>query len=369
MKVMYFIHGLSTGGAETLVKEYALNLNKEIFEVVILCINHFDNSPYEEILRNNNIRVIYICDYLNQNNKKNTINKTINYIKRFLLIKHFIKTEKPDVLHVHLPINKYVKFAKPDKRTKMFYTIHGDVNRYKKLYKNDFKAINWIIKRYNLRIICLHEEMRDEVNNIFNIDNSLILNNGINFSGFSNKKTKKEIRDELKIERKSYVLGHVGRFSKVKNHSFLIRVFNEFHKINNNSFLLLVGDGEEKDNIIKMLHEYELDNNYLILSNRTDLPDILNAMDVFVFPSISEGLPLSLIEAQKAELTCLISERITNKAIISNLVTKLSIDNGVNDWVKALLNIKQPNEIYLEDKEWNIENVVKNLEKIYLNED
>ena len=251
----------------------------------------------------------------------------------------------------------------------MFYTLHGDVKRYQHLYNYDFKAIKWLIKKYNMSIICLHDKMRREVNDIFKINNTIVLKNGIDFSKFEKRKTKTEMRKILNIKNDLFVIGHVGRFNKVKNHGFLVNIFKDVYKKNNNSFLLLIGDGEEKSEIITMLHEYKLDNNYMILSNRIDLPDLLNTMDVFVFPSISEGMPLSLIEAQEAKLPCFISDKITNEAIISNLVTQLPIDSGINSWVNELCNINKVNDIYLNDKGWDIKQVVKKLEKIYLKEE
>lgn len=367
MKVMQFIHGLNTGGAETLVKEYALNFDKSVIDVVVLCFEHFNDSPYEKQLEENNIRVIYICDFMKYYNKKNIIFKIINKIERNLLVKKIIRKEKPDIIHSHLLINSYIKFSKPKKDTKIFYTVHSEPKRYWPSNKNkEYKAAKYLVKKYKMKFICLHEKMKNKIDEMFNVNNSIVLNNGIDFSKYDNLTDKKIMREKLNIPSASFVIGHIGRFTKVKNHEFLIDIFNEVFKRNNKSFLLMIGIGEEKDNIKNKLHKLGLDNHYLILSNRDDIPDLLNSMDVFVFPSIYEGLPISLIEAQKIKLPCFISTNVPDATIISNLVTKISLETTSKKWSEIILSYKIPKTIELNDKEWDIKQIVKRLEKLYM---
>lgn len=371
MKVLHIIHGLNTGGAETLVKDYVLNLDKKLFEPVVLCYDHYKDSPYEELLSKNNIKVIYVCDYMKFYGKKNIIAKFINHIQRYLLIKKYIRIENPDILHTHLPINKYIKFSKPQKKVKIFHTVHSEPkvlwNLKNKRLKKDFNAAKWLVKKNNMRFIVLHDKMKQEVNEMFNVNNSIILNNGIDFSRFNNPVSKKDMRKKLNIVETSFVVGHVGRFSKVKNHDFLIDVFYEIYKIKNNSFLLMIGSGEEEEKIVNKLHDLKLDNHYMILSNRNDIPNLLNVMDVFIFPSMYEGLGISLIEAQKMNLPCFKSDNVPNFAVISNLVTSLSLELSAKKWSDAVLYYKIPNTIILNDEQWNMKKVIKKLEKIYLN--
>ena len=105
---------------------------------------------------------------------------------------------------------------------------------------------------------------------------------------------------------------------------------------------------------------------YLILSNRSDIPDLLNAMDVFVFPSLYEGLPLSLIEAQIARKPCFVSDTINEYVDISNLITRLSLKQSAEEWAEAIVNYKKPKKIIVNDDDWDIKKVTKQLEQIYL---
>lgn len=370
MKVMHVIHGLNTGGAETLVKEYVLGFNKDKFDVTLLCFEHIKESPYEKILKKNNIKVIYISDYMKYNNKKGILYKIINHFQKFILVKRIIRNENPEILHTHLPINRYIKFAKPKKKTKIFHTVHSAPKALWdfeiKARKKDFYAAKWLREKYNMTFICLHDEMKNEVNTMFNTNTSLVLNNGIDFSRFENAISKEEIRKKINIPNNAFVIGHVGRFSRVKNHTFIVDVFKEIYNKNRNSFLLLIGTGEEKEKIINKLNELKLNNNYLILENRTDIPDLLNAMDIFIFPSIYEGLGIALIEAQKMKLPCFISEGVPDGAIISNLVTKLSLDLPEHIWASKIIYYQKPKLVNLNDENWNIKKVINKLENIYL---
>ena len=368
-KIMHVIHGLNTGGAETLVKDYALNLDKSKFDIVILCFDHIKESPYEKLLKDNNIKVIYVCDYMKYYNKKCLLFKLINHVEKYHLIKKIIHKEKPDVLHTHLPVNSYIKYSRPTKGTKIIHTVH---NEPKKLWnlniksrKKDFYAARWLVKKYNMSFITLHDEMRKEVNELFNVNNSVVLNNGISINRFNKSIAKEDIRNKLGIPNDCYIIGHVGRFTKQKNHEFIVDVFNEIHKKRKNTFLLLVGSGVEKKNIIDKLHGLKLDSNYMILENRKDIPELLNAMDCFIFPSIFEGLGISFIEAQIARIPCFISNNVPRHAIISNMVVSLPLSLSCEEWSENIINYKKPEQIIVNDEGWDIANVVDNLEKMY----
>ena len=114
------------------------------------------------------------------------------------------------------------------------------------------------------------------------------------------------------------------------------------------------------------LNEAKMKNRYLILNNRNDVPDLLNAMDVFIFPSLYEGIPLSLIEAQIARKPCFISDGVNEHAIISNIVTRIALEQGASLWGDKILSYKAPNKIVVDEDDWDIRKETKKLEQIYL---
>ena len=146
-------------------------------------------------------------------------------------------------------------------------------------------------------------------------------------------------------------------------------VFEEVRKRKTKAFLLLVGDGKLKMMIQDELRSKGLAEYSLILSNRTDIPDLMNAMDVFVFPSIYEGLPVVLIEAQKMKLPCVISDTISNYVNISNLVRVKSLHASEVEWADSILEPFPVDTEYDHLEEWDMRNVVAHLMKLYQGEE
>lgn len=138
------------------------------------------------------------------------------------------------------------------------------------------------------------------------------------------------IRNELKIPADTTVIGHVGRFNQQKNHTFLLDIFNEYNRKNKNSMLLLVGKGELESAMKQKASELGISDKIIFTGVRSDVPALLSAMDVFVFPSLYEGMPNTVIESQATGLPCIISDKITREADITGLVHYLPLgDAGV----------------------------------------
>lgn len=363
IKLVHFIHGLSMGGAETLVKEYALGLNKNKFDLTILCLRRLDSS-YEKILKEQGVHIIYVSDFMLFYKRKNIFFRIINKLQRYYFVRKILRKLRPDVIHVHLNLNQMVLWAKLPKTTKIFYTQHSDFNAYQKKYKQDVLALKKLIGRHPTKIIALNEDMRKQLNQFFGISDTVILNNGINLLRFKQAKTKEQIRRELGILQNAFVLGHIGRLNAVKNQTFLIDIASAMLKENPNTFLLIIGSGPDYAMIENKLQETKMKERSLILSNRTDIPDLLAAMDRFVFPSIKEGIPLSLIEAQVSALPCIISSEVSQYAKISDLVTFKSLREPISSWVEAIL-AKPPAQISINLRDWDIEEIIKKLEILY----
>lgn len=370
-KVLLFIHGLSAGGAETLVKNYMLNFNRKDFDVALLCVSHQKGSPYERELKEKGVRVIYAQDRLPFKKRLNRTKKIVNYICRYFVVRQIIRTESPDVLHYHMILGSYVKFSRPKRSTVIIRTVHSEPKKVwlcgLKGQRKDLRATKWLVKKRSLRFIVLHEAMREEINKMFSVSNSIVLKNGVSVDAIRNANDRNTIRGELGISENAFVLGHIGRFSSVKNQSFLVDVFIKIKEKNKHAFLLMIGDGADMDKVIEKLTRECLNGRYLILSNRGDIGDLLSAMDVFVLPSLYEGLPLSLIEAQIAKKPCFISDRVSSCATISNLVEKIPLDDGPDRWAQRIISYTTPKKIVVNDEEWDIKYVTKELEQIYLN--
>ena len=368
-KVLQFIHGFSMGGAETLVKEYCLKLNKEKYDLSVLCFHRY-GTPYEKILEEAGIRVTYASDYIKDYDRiaHKYPGRLFMLWKRFLFLKGQLKREAPDVLHFHMALSVYVLLAGLDKNVKMLRTVHSEP---KKRWNNspgrriDFYATKRLVKKYHLQFITLHDSMRKEVNEMFGVNDSLVLNNGIDFSKFETAQPKEVVREREGIPKDAYVIGHVGRFNALKNHGFIVEIFSEIYKKNPNAFLLLVGNGSLREQTEIQLKQLGLENRYKILSNRTDIPDLMNCMDKFLFPSKYEGLGIVLIEAQKIGLECIISSVVPDAAIVSNLIKKVDLRESAEVWAEEIVNFSVDHVTYQKIEEWDMKQVVLRLEEIY----
>ena len=127
----------------------------------------------------------------------------------------------------------------------------------------------------------------------------------------------------------------------------------------------MIGNGDTLPDIREKLETLGLTKNSKILSYRTDIPDLLSSMDRFVLPSKYEGLPIVLIEAQKMKLPCIISDSISDSVKTSNLIKKMDLNLPVIDWAKEIELFHVEDVLYDGLKEWDIRQVVRNLEKIY----
>jgi len=164
---------------------------------------------------------------------------------------------------------------------------------------------------------------------------------GIDLGPFEEPVAREEVRAELGIPRDATVVGHVGRFVPAKNHRFFLEVAREIAKLRPDTHFLLVGDGPLRCEIEERAKAMSFNGNMHFVGSRTDIPRLMSGgMDVFVFPSLWEGLPMTLIEAQAAGLRCVVSDKVTKEASISpEQSTRLSLSAKPSEWAASTLDV------------------------------
>ena len=171
---------------------------------------------------------------------------------------------------------------------------------------------------------------------VVNSDRYYMLPNAIDVKAYS---FNPEIREKYRVElglKDELTFIHVGRFHPAKNHAFLLNLFAKIHERDINTKLILVGDGELRPAIEKQISELGIASSVILTGSRSDVPNLLQAADCFLFPSKWEGLPVTVVEAQASGMPCLISDRVTKDVRVSDLVRCLSIDNGYDEWLKTI---------------------------------
>lgn len=197
-----------------------------------------------------------------------------------------------------------------------------------------------------------------------------IIYNGINLQNFLyNEEIRKKIRTQFNI-KDNIVIGHIGRFEYQKNHKFIINIFSELLKNNKKYELWLIGDGKLKEEIEDYIGSKKIKEHVKLFGIVDNVNELLQGMDIFIFPSIYEGLGISLIEAQISGLKSIVSEAIQEEAIITDNVYRIPLSK-TDLWKKKIESIKQYcRHITINSKmnNFSINNVSKTLEKIYLEE-
>ena len=167
-----------------------------------------------------------------------------------------------------------------------------------------------------------------------------ILNNAIDAKAYTFSPRKRaDMRAALGLPNEAFVVGHVGRFSPPKNHDGLLAIFEEIHRRDNDAVLLLVGDDrcELGNKIHEKVKSLGLKNHVIFTGVRSDVNDLLQAMDVFVFPSNYEGLPVTMVEAQAAGLPCYISDHVPPECALTDLVTTIPLSASPETWADSIL--------------------------------
>ena len=171
-----------------------------------------------------------------------------------------------------------------------------------------------------------------------NLDNTRILKNALDLSDFAySNESRQASRKTLAIDNQAYVIGHVGRFNPSKNHAFLLEIFAKLGIKAPQAILMLAGDGSLRPNLEAKAIDLGIADRVRFLGVRGDIPELLQAMDVFVFPSLFEALPVTVIEAQAAGLPCLLSDTITRECDVTGNVQFLPLSAGPEAWATEIL--------------------------------
>lgn len=306
-----------TGGLTTVMMNYYRAMNKEN---LIIDFTSTNNPPQ-----------VLIDEIHSYGSKYYKLPKRTNIITYFISLKNLCRNY--DLIHIHANSATAIlelqaaKWAGIKRRI-----IHNHSSR------TQHKLLNQLLlplyrKSYTSAIACSNEAGIW----LYGKNNFTILHNAINAERFKFDQTKRnKIRHELKISDEEYIVGHVGKFMEAKNHPFLIRTFKNYHILHPNSRLLLVGDGELRPLIEHEIKINGISDSVILTGLRSDIPDLLQAMDIFLFPSIYEGMPLSVIEAQASGLPCIISNSVTNLVNIGKDIIQLSLNEDITHWVEQL---------------------------------
>lgn len=198
----------------------------------------------------------------------------------------------------------------------------------------------------------------------------MVVPNGLDTNLFLfNKNIRRKLRQQLALKGTETVYGHVGSFRTPKNHSYLIKIFNEIHKRDTTARLVLIGSGELLNLIQQQVSQLGLNEHVIFLGQQSNVNQWLSAFDVFLMPSLWEGLPVSVIEAQCSGLPCVISDVVDHDVDLTGHVKFIPLKKSTLEWADEIISIKPTDRLEMGEKvstsPYNINTVTSNLSSFY----
>lgn len=351
-KVLHVLGNLGYGGAEMFVMNIYRNIDRRVVQFDFL-VRQNNNGPLVKEIEDLGGNVVILPDH-----RKHIIGNHI-------VLSRYMKEHHSEYCAIHVHANSLIYvyplyLAKKYNIPIRIIHSHSTKGMCEPLHQLN---INRIDKWVTHRIACSMQAGQY----MFPRKKFQVIQNGIDLDLFQYDEEKRNaIRKKLGVGNIT-IIGHVGRITPPKNHPFIIEIFEEYQKKDPSSILLLIGDGEETEKIKKLVRQKRLSGQVIFTGPVSNVHEYLSAMDLFLFPSLWEGLGIALIEAQQNGLRCLVSENIPETADMG-LCRVASLDEDKSVWaqrLKELLVLKRgkPDQKIMA---YDIKRVSQDLQNLYL---
>lgn len=362
IKVLHIVGAMNMGGTETMLMNIYRNIDRKKVQFDFISYSS-EEAHYDEEIRNLGGKVIK----LNSTTSVKELTKAI-------------KENGPyDAVHAHTLFNSGIAMLAAKKcgiKNRIAHahtTLDNTSSIIRKIYIN---SMRFLINKYSTQTLACSKEAGKYLFGEKEINKSKYsyLPNLINYEELLHKPQNEvdKFKNEYNLEQ-GIVIGHIGTLKESKNHKFLLEIAKYMIEQNIDVKLLLVGEGSLRKELENLSKEYNISDRVHLLGIREDINVMLHSMDVFVFPSIFEGLGLVLLEAQAAGLPCIVSDAIQPEADLGlGLFTKLNLSDEVEIWSKYIIepinnkeiNLEKINKVF-EEKEYSTDKCISKLMKIY----
>ena len=342
-------------------------LNKKLFSFDFVVYDDYKTEYLEEVLRNG--------DKVFQFRQKHK-NKLLNYLDQKRFVDNILKYEKYNIVHCNgNSLLGILRAALPAKKHNLHVITHSH-NQGERHENIIGRVVSNYLKRKISTVAELGYTCSDKagkskyVEEFIHSSKYKVIDNGIDVKKYSfNSLIRKKIRAEFGISEETFLIGHVGRFEYPKNQSYLLDIFHEVIKLEPSAKLVLVGDGIQRHEFEEKIQKIGIWNNVILTGLRMDVNEIYSALDLFVLPSVHEGFPFVLVEAQMNGLRCIVTDNISKDVNISGQVKFISIENTPEVWANAIRytrNRLDENEIQKVRDKYDIAIITRSVEKDYL---
>ncbi|MFZ5829535.1 MAG: glycosyltransferase family 1 protein [Planctomycetota bacterium] len=333
VRVLHVVGGMNRGGVETWLMHVLRNIDRGRFQLDFL-VHTEEPCAYDEEIRALGSRIIPCLHP----------QRPWQYARQ---LRRILREEGPyDVVHSHVHhfTGWVLKVAHAAGVPKRIAHCHNDTSA----ADGRSGLVRQVYLRYMERLIRKHATAgltcsRLAAPSLFgeNWERDArwsVLHCGVDMRLFGEPVDRAEVRRELGLPADAFVVGHVGRFTPQKNHKFLVHVFSECVKIQPQARLLLIGSGPLRNDVERQVADLGLSQSVVFAGLRSDVPRALKgAIDCFLFPSLHEGLPVSLIEVQCAGVRSVISDSITREGVFERNCTSLPLTCNASEWARAVL--------------------------------
>lgn len=356
-KICNVICDITSGGVESVIQNYFTHIDRSQYELDLITYS-IQSEICAEKFRELGFNIIVVPP------KRNGFLKSVRKMNDAIKAGHY------DVIHAHLTEWNCIplllgKINGVKIRISHSHMAEISLSRIKMLL---LRIQRKLILKTSTKLCACGEDAGKYLygEDVFKTGEVLILNNAIDVLKFQpDIRIRDEMRHKLKIAKDTLCIGHIGRFLPQKNHTFLIDIFTEVLKLNPDSVLLLAGTGGLLNDIRGKCEKLGISDKVKFLGVRSDPERIYQAMDVFCLPSLFEGLPVVGIEVQAAKVPAILSDRISNKVKITDLVTFYSLDAMPLDWAKAIIGKRGYQSESIFPNEYDINAMSKKWESLY----
>ncbi|MFJ8524751.1 glycosyltransferase family 1 protein [Bacillus cereus] len=367
-RILHITGGMNRGGAETMIMNLYRKINKEEIQFDFVYFRK-DACDYDDEIKQLGGNIYYICPP-----------KISNPLKFIVELKRTISLNGPYyAVHAHTLYNIGLslfasKLAGVNNRIAHAHSTQdmSAGSKTRVLYKGIMRFL--INTNANYRVACGMQAGEFLFGSTFKND-GIIIPNAIDLDMHmqENNENIRELHSELAIDKNTLVIGQIGSLKDVKNYRFSIKLASALKKKGKKFHMLFVGDGELRDELEDLVVKEELGEYISFLGVREDIPNLMKIFDVLIMPSLFEGLPLTIIEAQASGIPCVISNTITKEADLGlGLVQFVDLESGLENWIEIIcaspsyreLN-KKLIETTLQKKGYDILTGVEKLKRLY----
>lgn len=358
IRILQSVNVMDRAGLETMLMNYYRNIDREKIQFDFLT-HRTDIGAYEEEIRKLGGKIFHAPRLYPQ-----------NYGKYFKYMKNFFE-EHPEykIIHSHIDTMSAFPLYAAKKNNIPVRIAHSHTSKLDRDAKYPIKYAAKLAVPYVSNHYFSCGELAGKF--LFGERKFKIIHNAIDLEKYHyDENIRREQRKKLGLDG-AFVVGHVGRYCYIKNQSFLIDVFVELLKERKNAVLLLIGKGEDEKKLREKVADLGLEQKVMFLIDRSDVNQLYQVVDVFVMPSLFEGLPVVGVEAQANGIPCIVSDKISQEILLTGNIQSITLSSSAKQWAEKILSCDKNRNYHAQDeltnKGYNVQIEARKLMEQYQN--